>query len=427
MPSRRARRVAVVNLHRSCALLRARDFRLLWLAGLISITGDWVLRIALPLYVLRLTGSPSAISVVVVADLVAGLLAGPVAGVFVDRWDRRRILICVNASQAAGLLPLLTVGSASRAWIVAAVAFGESALDQVASPAESALLPGLVGIPQLGAANSLTSVANFIARLAGPAIGGAVTATAGLGGASVLDAATFAAAAIACALITGAHRPDLPRPRRRARREFADGVAAIAASRIATAVTVFVTVISVGEGMMSSLFSVWVIRAMHMGGRQMGWMLSAQAVGGIAGSLAGARAVRHVRPIALGSVCMALFGVGDLVIVNAPRWDSALWPLIGAFFAIGVVAGAGYPPLMTLFQLAAPDRMRGRVFAVLAGAQAAANIAGAAVAGSLGEHVSPVSLLTAQGAGYVAAAAMLRALAGRGPRTLGDPAEPSSR
>ena len=332
-----------MNLHRSSALLRTRNFRLLWLAGLISITGDWVLRVALPLYVLRLTGSASAFSVVVVAGLVAGLVAGPVAGVFIDRSDRRRILICVNASQAAGLLPLLAVGSASRAWIAAAVAFGESALAQVASPAESALLPRLVGTPQLATANSLTSVANFIARLTGPAIGGAVTATAGLGGAAVLDAATFAAATIACVLITGAHRPDHPGPRRRVRRDFADGVAAIAASRIATAVTVFVTVISVGEGMVSSLFAVWVIRAMHMSGRQMGWMLSAQAVGGIAGSLAGARAVRHVRPVALGGVCMTLFGVGDLVIFNAPRWDSALWPLIAAFFGIGVVAGARIP------------------------------------------------------------------------------------
>jgi MFS family permease len=436
MPSRRARRVAVVNLHRCSSLLRTRNFGLLWLAGLISITGDWVLRVALPVYVLRLTGSASALAVVVMAGLVAGLIAGPAAGVFIDRWDRRRVLVCVNAAQAAGVLPLLAVGSASQAWIAVAVAFGESALAQVASPAESALLPGLVGPDQLASANSMLSVANFVARLTGPAVGGAVTATARLDGAAGIDAATFATAAIACALITGTHRPGRaghpglrergwprgPGRWRRLRLEFADGVAAIAASRMATAVLVFVTVISVGEGMMSSLFAVWVIRAMHMDGRQMGWMLSAQAMGGIAGSLTGTLAVRRFRPVSLSSVCMALFGLGDLAIFNAPRWDSALWPLITLFFAIGIVAGAGYPPLITLFQLAAPDRMRGRMFAVLAGAQAAASIAGAAAAGALGGRVSPVSLLTAQGAGYVVAAATLRAVAGRGPYRLGEPA-----
>lgn len=196
-----------MNFRECSSLLRERNFGLLWLAGLISITGDWILRVALPVYVLRLTGSPAALSFVVAAGLVAGLIAGPAAGVFVDRWDRRRLLVCVNAAQAVGLLPLLAIGSASRAWIAAAVAFGESALAQVAGPAESALLPGLVGTGQLAVANSLTNVANFIARLTGPAAGGAMAATAGLGGAAALDAATFAAASVACALITGTHRP----------------------------------------------------------------------------------------------------------------------------------------------------------------------------------------------------------------------------
>jgi MFS family permease len=191
----------------------------------------------------------------------------------------------------------------------------------------------LVGAGRLAGANSMTTAANFIARLAGPAAGGALVAAAGLRGTAVFDAATFGAAAAACALIRGSHpavrlaradrRPTgLPNRARRVARDLSDGITALAGSRTARAVAVFLAVISVGEGMMSALFAVWITTAVHAGGRQMGWMLSAQAIGGI---------------------------LGSLVIFNLPRWHCGLWILITLFFCIGVPAGAGYPPLMTLF------------------------------------------------------------------------------
>ncbi len=121
--------------------LRYRSFLLLWLGGLVSMTGDWALRIALPIYIVRLTGSAAAVSGVVLAGLLASLVVGPVAGVCVDRWDRRRVLVVVNTAQALALLPLLAVGTASLVWIAAAVSFSESALSQFVGPAESALLP----------------------------------------------------------------------------------------------------------------------------------------------------------------------------------------------------------------------------------------------------------------------------------------------
>jgi len=418
----------------SFRLLSERNFGLLWLAGLISILGDWALRVALPFYVLRLTASASAVSVVVLAGLVAGLAAGPFAGVIVDRLDRRRVLVWANAAQAAALIPVAICGPATPTWLAAAVAAVESALAEVAGPAASALLPRLVLASQVATANSLDGVANFTGRLVGPAIGGLVTATAGLTGSAAVDSSSFAAAALAYALITGRYRPaakrgqdpdkpaSLARTARVARlaRELADGVTVIAGSRLARAVMIFIVVISIGEGMMSSLFAVWVSRALHLGGREMGWMLSAQAIGGIVGSVAGTGAIRRCRPVGLGCICMCLFGIGDLAIFNAPRWHTALWPLIALFCGIGIPAGIGYPALLTLFQLSCTDGYRGRMFALLGTAETAANIVGAAVAGTLGQSVSAVDLLTAQGAGFVLGAGLLRVLAGSGPRRLAE-------
>jgi predicted MFS family arabinose efflux permease len=150
--------------------------------------------------------------------------------------------------------------------------------------------------------------------------------------------------------------------------------------------------------MMSTLFAVFLIRGLHSGSKEMGWLLSAQAVGGFLGSLAGSRVAGRFRPVALASACMILFGPGDLSIVNYPRWGTPLWPVLVLFFLIGIPGMLGYVAILTLFQIHALDRLRGRMFAVLAVSQAVAGMLGALVAGALGQRVSVVNLLTARGA-----------------------------
>ena len=398
---------------------RQRNFTLLWCAGLVSITGDWALRVALPVYVLRLTGAPAAVSGVVLAGFLASLLFGSLAGAYVDRWDRRRVLTVISAIQALALLPLFAVSAADRVWIVVVVSFAESALAQFAGPAGSALVPRLVPAAQLAAANSLNSLSNWIGRLAGPAAGGLAAAALGLAGAAGLDAATFAAAAGLCALITGRHRAGRAgQPPRHLPRELAEGLRAITGNRITRAILIFLVITAIGEGMMDTLFAVYVTRALHGGSSQLGWLLSAQAVGGILGSLASPRITGRFRPVPQAASCFVLFGLLDLAIFNYPRWDTALGPVLVLFFLIGVPGVLAFVTMLTLFQTQAPDRLRGRMFAVLEVGQAAAAMLGAAVSGRLGQTISVVNLLTAQGAGYLLAGLLLRVLAGPGPRSL---------
>src|ERR1051326_4041254 len=180
--------------------LRQRNFALLWSGGLISIAGDWVLLIGLPIYVLILTQSVLATSIMLIAARLPNLLFGLVAGVFVDRWNRQRIMVVCHILFAIWLLPLLLVTSADRVWIAYVVMFVESSIEQFFVPADNALVPTLVSKDHLVAANSLNSLSSNLARLVGPALGGLVAGLFGLSGIVLVDAASFvvAGALIAC-------------------------------------------------------------------------------------------------------------------------------------------------------------------------------------------------------------------------------------
>src|SRR5215470_5438421 len=117
------------------ATLRQRNFGLLWFGGLISLAGDWMLNVALPIYVYTLTGSALATGGMLIARIIPNLLLGSVAGVFVDRWDRRHTMIVANLLMALALLPLLLVRSADWLWLVYLVAFVQATIAQFFRPA----------------------------------------------------------------------------------------------------------------------------------------------------------------------------------------------------------------------------------------------------------------------------------------------------
>src|SRR5215218_8470952 len=126
------------------ATLRHRNFALLWFAGLISLIGDWVLMTALPYYVYQQTHSTLTTATMVAAELLPQLFLGTVAGVFVDRWDRRRVMIVANGLQAGLVLLLLLVASLEQLWIVYLITLAQNCAIAFFGPAENALLPTLV-------------------------------------------------------------------------------------------------------------------------------------------------------------------------------------------------------------------------------------------------------------------------------------------
>lgn len=153
------------------ATFRHRNFALLWLGGLISSIGDLILFIALPFYAYGLTGSTLATGTMFLAQVMPSLLLGPVAGVFADRWDRRRTLIGADVLRAGVLLPLLLIRGAGDVWIAYVVAFGEATISQFFNPARGALIPAVVREQQLAAANTLSAFSMTLTGLLAPPLG----------------------------------------------------------------------------------------------------------------------------------------------------------------------------------------------------------------------------------------------------------------
>jgi MFS family permease len=172
-------------------VLLQRNFGLLWIGGLISAIGDWVLFIALPFYVFQMTGSALATGGLFIAQALPRVVLGSVAGVFVDRWDRRRTMIAADLLRTGLMLLLLFVHSIDSLWLVFAVGFLESAISQFFGPAKGALVPQLVGEQELLEANSLNAVSDNLPRLIGPSLGGLLMGIFGIASVVLVDSASY--------------------------------------------------------------------------------------------------------------------------------------------------------------------------------------------------------------------------------------------
>lgn len=396
-------------------VLLRRDFGLAWLGGLVSMVGSWALWIALPIHVYRVTGSTLATGGVVAAVVAPGVLLGSVAGVYVDRWNRKTTLVVTNLLLALAALPLLVVEDASRLWLVYPVVFVSAVLAQFVGPAENAFLPRLVPEEDLLVANSLNALNNSLARLIGPALGGLVVAASGLLGVVLVDAASYAVAAVLLALVrtsgavatAGDAASALARGWRRMWHEWREGLAVVRRERAVGVVFAFTAIAAVGEGVFGVMFVVWVGDVLHGGAPELGWLHSAQAVGGIVGGALGARVARRFSAERLFGVSAIVFGVFDLALFNYPLALSGLWIGVTLMILVGIPGVWMQAARATILQTHVEDAYRGRVFGSLATSAALLMLVGTGIAGAVGNAVGPIVMLNLQGGAYVAAGSVI--------------------
>jgi Na+/melibiose symporter-like transporter len=396
-----------------------RDFRLLVSASLVSLTGDWIFAVGLTYLVYSITGSTLASGAIVLASVLPSILLGSVAGVLVDRWDRRTTMIVTNVLQIVGLVPLLFVHDARTIWIVYVVGAYQGIVQQFFGPAEQAIVPHLVPEGELLGANGLNSQVRNAARLIGAAAGGIVAARAGIRGLAVVDAASFA---IAAALLVAirfraadralqaadslAEHAD-PGALARLFEEWRDGLAVCARSLSLRVILVFIAITAVGEGVMGTLFAPFVRDVLHGSGSAYGAIVGIQAVGGIVGGLCVAAAGERWSAYALFGFGAVVFGAIDLALFLYPLALSGVAPALVCMLLVGVPGACSVAGMMTTFQTATSDRFRGRVWGAITAVEGCSLVVGIGIASWLGGSLGIVPVIAIQGAGPVVGGLMV--------------------
>jgi Na+/melibiose symporter-like transporter len=387
-------------------LLRRRGLTLLISAGLISQTGDWVLLVGLPFFVYRVTGSALATSGVFLAGLIPPILLGSVAGVFVDRWSRKRTMIVTNLVLALGLVPLLFVHTAAQLWLLYAVIVFESCIDPFFGPAEGALIPQLVSADELVAANGSYAAARQVSRLLGAAIGGLVIGLFGILGVLTVDSLSFVASAGLLVFIsergqgllrTGAFRAATWLGQLRdVVVEWRSGLAVAWATPHARVVLVFAMLLGVGEGVFAALAAPFLVGVLRADGAEYGLFFSLQAVGGIAGGIVAGTALRGRRPERVLPWAIVGFAALDGLLFNYPLVTTRILPAFMIIGFVGVPSTIAIAAFSSLQQTAVDDSYRGRFLGSLNAAMGLTMVMGALLAGTLAPVVGVIPLLELQ-------------------------------
>jgi MFS family permease len=388
-------------------LLGMPGFARLWVAAFFGETAEWMLQVALPVYVFQRTGSAATTALSIVLGLLPAVLLSPVAGVVADRWNRRAVLFGVCCGLAVVALPLLAEPAIT---VVYAVMAAQAALASVFEPARNALVPELVGVGDVTGANGLMSVNGSVARLAGGWAGGALL---GFGGLADVITGYLGVLAVAAALLAKPFRrvvapaPVLSPVREPVVRAWLAGLRELTHNRRLWRTGLALVFTSLAQGMFLVLFVVYVLDVLGGSEADAGLLRGVQALGGLAAGFALATVARRVAPAALLGWGSLALGLLSAVIWNLALVTTALGVYVGLFVLVGapgVAVGAGV--LSEIQSAVAPERA-GRVLSTAFAVVATFTTAGALLAGTLVATTGPAVLLNVQAGVYVLAGTLV--------------------
>jgi len=344
-----------------------RNYRLLWFGQIVSQLGDWFNSVAVYALLLELTGTATSVALMIIVQFLPMAVIGPVAGVVVDRVDRRRLMILMDVVRGVLVLLLLVVHRADQLWLVYLVMGAAVSATAFFEPARTAVIPNITSRAELLTANALSS-ATWSAMLAiGAGAGGLVTAVFGRNTAFIVNAVSFFASAVIISRTAFlAAPPAVKRPAGLGSltgfTDLVDGVRYVLADRHVAALML----VKAGWGMAGGVLLLMAVmgeRVFPVGGSAaagIGVLYAARGLGaGIGPILARAwlgqqpdQMRRAIVPSYLLVMCFYLMlgwsttlAVASLAVVGAHAAGSVLW----VFSTV-------------LLQMSVPDRFRGRVF-----------------------------------------------------------------
>ena len=345
------------------AALRHRDYRLLWLGQIVSVTGSQMQFVAINWHVYLLTKSPFALGLVGLFRGVPIIICSLAGGVVADAIDRKRLMIVTQTIMlmCAAILTAGTLAGFESVWpiyLLSAVASAATAFD---TPARQALMPTLVPIEDFPNAVSLAVIVFNVATIAGPAIAGFLLAESGPAIIYGINALSFLAVIAALVLMRATGQPDLQIERKDALSLAAlkEGLSFVWQTPIIVQ-TMTLDFVATFFASATLLLPIFAQERLHVGARGYGFLAAAPAIGSVLTALVMARLGTLRRQGRLVVAAVAVFGVATAGFgVSTVYWISLLMLAItGAADTVSTVLR------QTIRQLVTPNHLRGRMTSI---------------------------------------------------------------
>ncbi len=373
-------------------ILQSRRYRPLWIGQVVSNLGDTFHYIALVVLLFRLTGSGATLAALALAQITVTLAVGPVAGVIIDRLDRRIMMIAADVVRAALAIALAFTASAPLA-IILAVAMAAAGV--VFNPAARALLPSLVEEDALLAANTVGWTTEQATQILAAAGAGGLLLAYGTTPAFLFNAATFVFSAFMLLRLPSRLRAEAVEKHDRIRgfwSEAGEGLRYARRDPFVRPLLLVQGLASFATGGTSALLVVLSSQHLHVQPGQFSWLLLVIGVGALIGPF--------LLPRLMGADARLVFwpyvwrGIGDILLGLLIPLPVALVILV----AYGIGTSTGAVTYSTVVQQHVPDAVRGRVFATLDVVWATGEIASIGFAGFLADRVGIAAVYIAGGA-----------------------------
>ena len=395
------------------SLQRHRNYRLFFSGQVVSLIGTWMQNIALAWLVIELSGSALAIGALAFCRFLPFLLFGLVAGVIVDRFDSRRLLVVTQgvAMIVSAVLAVVTLAGVATLPVVYALALLGGVILVVDAPARQTLTYQMVGPAELQNAVALNSSLFNGSRVIGPAIAGLLIAVVGTGLCFAINAVSFLAVLASLRLLRTDELTPVVRHETRVVAGIREGIVWAMHAPLARTVLVVVTIVSLVGFNFHVLVPLLASETLDVGAETFGILSAAFGLGALAGALVAA-SFREASTKAFvgGGVGFSLMMLGLSLVESVPA-------ALALLFVLGVSFSLFTASANVLLQLAAPDHLRGRVISLYLFAFAGLAPIGGLVAGWLADQGgTPLAFGVAGVAGLCAAAWAVRELAVARPR-----------
>jgi MFS family permease len=391
--------------------LRHRNYRLFFGGQSISLVGTWITRIATSWLVYRLTGSDLLLGVVSFCGQIPTLFLAPVAGVFVDRWDRHKVLLgtqVLSLLQSLALALLTFAGIITVGEILALQVF-QGVINAFDTPARQAFVVSMIedraDLPNAIALNS--SMVNA-SRIAGPAIGGMLIASVGEAWCFLVDAISYVAV-IGSLLAMRLDRGEREPPASHLLEELVTGFRYVRDFEPIRTVLLLLALVSIMGMPYAVLMPAFASKILHGGPNTLGILMGMSGVGALVGAvyLASRPSVLGLGTVIASSV--TVFGVALVAFaLSRTLWLSiALLPLVGAGFMVALASSN------TVLQTIVEENLRGRVMAFYAMAFLGTAPIGSLFAGTLAEQLGEPVTVAIGGLACIAGGIWFRSRLGR--------------